>query len=151
MPCCVNGSDSCVDAPALKSADVGIAMGTGSQVSQDAADMVLMDDNFASIVHGIEEGRLIFSNLKKSIAYTLSSNVPEITPFLFQIALKLPLALTTIMILCIDLGTGGQTVDSLTSLPLTHAHSCSPMNTLTDYTPIPTFVLSTCRACCCVM
>jgi sodium/potassium-transporting ATPase subunit alpha len=84
---------------------VGIAMGTGSEVAKDAADMILMDDNFASIVKGVEEGRLIFANLKKSIAYTLTSNIPEILPFLCQIAIKIPLALTTIMILCIDLGT----------------------------------------------
>ncbi len=97
--------DGVNDSPAIKKADIGIAMGTGSDVAKNAADMLLLDDNFSSIVNGVEEGRLIFDNLKKSIAYTLSSNIPEIAPFIFFIILQIPLPLSTVLILCIDLGT----------------------------------------------
>ena len=102
---CVTGN-GVNDCPAIKQGDIGVSMGiSGSSITKELADMILLDDDFASIIDGVEEGRKVADNIKKIIVYLLTSNMAELWPLVGLVFFRLPLPLSNIFMLCICVGT----------------------------------------------
>jgi len=109
---------------------MGIA---GNDVAKDAADVIIMDDDFTSIVNGVREGRVLFDNLKKSITYTLTHMIPEVFPILFNLAIGMPLALNPLLLLTIDLMTElGPAISLAYEDPEKDIMERRPRNSVTD-------------------